>query len=186
MEKDRERYLEKYSWIFQPHLQAVEKNKALQAESDNKLRNMIEGSSAGSLMFATSDPMSKFIFNPLTPVRLAHQALESYSEPFSHCNKMIIKENTRLPEFMKPPARPVLQNPAARQEFLGKRDFYSLSTPNLLGIREKDPEAATPFNLKHLLGEKEGSEASEEEEDDRQKGGFQPLRFPSPSPSTRD
>ena len=145
---------------------------------------MLEGSSAGALMFSASDPMSKFIFNPITPVPRAHQALESYSEPFSHCQKMIVKENTRLPEFMKPPARPVLHNAKPRQEHgLGKRDFFTLSTPNLLGIRDKDAHSQTPFNLKQLLGERDGSDEEEDAPGEQRQGGFEPLRFPSPSPS---
>lgn len=68
MEKDRQRYIEKYSWIFQPHMLALEHNKMLQIESDNKLRNMVEGNNTNSLQFVPSDPLSKFIFNPVTPV----------------------------------------------------------------------------------------------------------------------
>lgn len=68
MERDRERYLEKHSWMFKPYLSAQENNKQLQIESDNKLRNMVEGMNTASLQFVASDPMSKFIFSPSRPV----------------------------------------------------------------------------------------------------------------------
>lgn len=68
MERDRERYLEKHAWMFKPYLEAQEANKQLQIESDNKLKNMIEGMNTGRLQFVASDPMSKFIFNPSRPV----------------------------------------------------------------------------------------------------------------------
>ena len=68
MEKDRERYLEKLAWMFKPLLEAQENLKQLQSESDNKLKNMIEGTESGRLQFIASDPMSKFMFNPTRPV----------------------------------------------------------------------------------------------------------------------
>lgn len=68
MERDRERYLEKHAWMFRPYLEAQQANKLLQLESDNKLKNMIEGTDTGKLLFVASDPMSKFIFNPTRAV----------------------------------------------------------------------------------------------------------------------
>lgn len=68
LEKDKEKYLLKQQWMFKPHMEALEKNRALQSESENKLYNMINGTKTAALLFTPSDPMSKFIFNPSTPV----------------------------------------------------------------------------------------------------------------------
>jgi hypothetical protein len=68
LEKDREKYLLKQQWMFKPHMDALEKNRALQSETDNKLYNMINGTKTAALLFTPSDPMSKFIFNCSTPV----------------------------------------------------------------------------------------------------------------------
>lgn len=68
MEIEKEKYLQKHAWMFKPYMNAIQSNRNLQIESDNKLMNMIEGTKSGSLQFIASDPMSKFIFNPLNPV----------------------------------------------------------------------------------------------------------------------
>jgi hypothetical protein len=111
------------------------------------------------------------------------KAIESYSAPFSHIQKAIVKENTRLPEFMRPTTKP--RSGEAKDGDLGKRDMMTLSTPDLLGIRrESSPMSKTPFNLKELLGESTNQDDSDEEKSVvNREEGFRPLRFPSPSPS---
>lgn len=70
LEKDKEKYLLKQQWMFKPHMDTLEKNRALQFESENKLYNMINGTKTAALLFTPSDPMSKFIFNCSTPVKV--------------------------------------------------------------------------------------------------------------------
>jgi hypothetical protein len=72
MERDRERYLETHSWMFKPFLQAQDTNRQLQIESDNKLKNMIEGPTTAALQFVPSDPLSKFMFNSVATVVSSH------------------------------------------------------------------------------------------------------------------
>ena len=183
LEKDRERYLYSHAWMFKPYLQTQAKNNFLQIESDNKLRNMVEGgTSSGALQFVPSDPVSKFMFNSVEMVDHCNQAPISYSEPYSYFQKQIIKENTRLPEFMRPQPKEISAADSLEAR-LGKREIYDFNTPNLLGIyQEKGPEEKSPFNLKRLLGEDSDSDEEQEEEGQDYKG-FKPLRFPSPSPS---
>jgi len=105
-----------------------------------------------------------------------------------------VKENTRLPEFMRPQPKQVLQSSLALgNASLGKRDSFSFNTPNLLGMyRETPREDKTPFNLKQMLGERSDSEDEEGDlarnsgpESSARNREFKPLRFPSPSPSRR-
>ena len=101
MERDRERYLQKHFWMFQPHLKAIESNNTLQLESDNKLWNMVQGTQTAALQFVASDPMSKFIFNPITPVGeddTGHRELLGALFPHSEDNSEGKHQTTRLYE----------------------------------------------------------------------------------------
>lgn len=191
MRKDKQKYLEKNSWMFKPCIQTLSNNDRLQIESDNKLHNMLEGKTAsGNLQFAASEPMNPFMMNIHAP------AIQSYEQLglSDGQHKEIVKENTRLPKFMIPQTRSNIG--------LGKREsrendpsgptFDGLSTPALLGMfgsRDRefdDPAILKPhqstFDLRKLLGERK--EQSDDEDGAGQTGsGLSLYKFPSPSPS---
>ena len=77
IEKDREKFVTKYAWMFDQMEKDRQIKNSIQASADDKLNNMIEGNKCNRLMFAENEPLSMVMFNDYKHVNVTNFILKN-------------------------------------------------------------------------------------------------------------
>ena len=182
LQKDREAFVEKYSWIFNHEEYFTRQNLAIKSNENNRLMNMLESSRAPNLVYHKNDPLS--IFHHMD--RAHWSTVQSHSDPNSYLKKRILKENTRFD------ASQILMNAneniykrlkldqtlSGNEKTINKFEFsenVSQSTPNILGQKNSDiADDNSKNSTKNLQESKKPTNINDDSI----------IRVPSPDPTS--